>query len=79
MKLEFDDVKNTGSFVYSVKARDTMRYLATKYKLFFNMNPGGGEFNGRINGILFRCQISTCDDVYDVNILNDNIDKALHK
>lgn len=62
---EFDDIDRKGSFVGSPKAREEIRRLAAQHHLGFVFNPGGGEFNGR----KFRCQISTYDDVEDLNTL----------
>ena len=45
-----------------MKYIEKIRHLASKHKLSFTFNPGGGEFND-IN--LGRCQISTYDDKKD--------------
>lgn len=66
---EFDDVKRKGTYVSSRKAVEAMRSLASQHGLGFLFNPGGGQFTGPD----FNCQISTCDDVEDL----DRLRKAL--
>lgn len=60
---EFDDVELYGGCVASKKAVAEMLKLAIEHKLNFVFAPGRGEFTGDGG---FRCQISTCDDVYDL-------------
>jgi hypothetical protein len=65
--IEFDDiVTHYGVYRTSEKAQAEIKRLVREHGLGFVFNPGGGEFNGA-NG--FRCQISTCDDVEDLNTL----------
>ena len=63
---EFDDCEVRWSFVSSGKARAAVRELMLQHALRFWQNPGGGAFEGD-NG--FRCQVSLCDDVYDLTKL----------
>lgn len=64
---EFDDCVRNGSYCSSQKARGEAIKLMNKHRLGFLFNPGGGQFINRDTG--FNCQIYTCDDVEDLNIL----------
>lgn len=68
---EFDDIERNGPYVASKKAREEIARLMRKYGLGFTHNPGGGEFFGD----RFRCQITTYDDVSDLNDLRAAIAK----
>jgi hypothetical protein len=69
---EFDDIKRNGAFVSSRSAVDEMRRIARCACLSFTHNPGGGEYS---DGSGWRCQISTFDDVADLNALRRSLDE----
>ena len=65
---EFDDADlSHWPSVASKKARSEIGSLARTHGLSFAQNPGGGEFYLRTQD--WRCQISMCDDVMDLNTL----------
>jgi hypothetical protein len=74
---EFDDCVWTGPYCSSKKAMDEMRRLAGEHDLGFLYNPGGGQFTRR--GDRFNCQITTCDDVLDLNTLRRALENAGRK
>lgn len=66
MYSEFADTDlSKWPFVSSRQAVAEMKKLTTQHHLGFVFNPGGGAFTGTD----FRCQISTGDDVRDLNKL----------
>jgi hypothetical protein len=61
---EFDDVDSSHyPWVISKKAVEAMWAIARPHSLGMTANPGGAEFNGRVDGIPFRCQIHDGDDI----------------
>jgi CTP:molybdopterin cytidylyltransferase MocA len=71
MSDEFDDVVRGAVSVKSRKALAEMRRLAGEHGLRFTLNPGGGEFYRSDADDDWRCQISDCDDVADLQKLRD--------
>jgi len=61
----FPDETWNGPYRSSEMARDQMKKLRGENGLGFTFNPGGGEFMA----LGFRCQISTNDDVVDLEKL----------
>lgn len=80
MYQEFDDADlSRWPYVSSAKAGAEMRRLAGLHGLGFIFNPGGGQFtciDERYPLYGFNCQISTCDDVMDLNTLRTAIGDA---
>jgi hypothetical protein len=71
---EFDDVERDGPWVRSKKAEQAMFALARRYRCSFDCNPGGAEFNARLDdGTWFRCQIGDSDDVSNLRYLRRKI------
>lgn len=63
---EFSDVDfSHWPYVTCESATKEMRRLAAEHKLGFMFNPGGGEYYCGV----WRCQITACDDVMDLNAL----------
>jgi hypothetical protein len=56
--------------------------LARKYGLGFMFDPGGGCFScadEKLPLYGFRCRITTCDDILDLDTLRRNIKEFLEK
>lgn len=78
---EFDDVDFSHyPYISSKKARDATIMLMNEHGLGFLNNPGGGQFtciDTRYPLYGFNCQVSTYDNVQDLNTLRAAIKKAL--
>lgn len=68
MYAEFTDVDfSSWPYVNCISARTEINRLRRDNDLVFWFNPGGGAFVS--DDRHFNCQITTCDDVLDLNIL----------
>jgi len=80
---EFDDVDMSHwPFVSSKMALAAIKALAAKHGLGFLFNPGGGQFtcidtSRPLYGL--NVQISTNDDVEDLNTLRSSIEAAVSR
>lgn len=74
MYAEFGDVDfSSWPYVSSIAARTEITRLRYANNLTFWFNPGGGAFVSDTRN--FNCQITTCDDVLDLNILRTALGK----